>query len=153
MMSLPKFSRIQKFIIRWKTRSLGEDIDVVILVLSVLVYMGRANIQKQLDKSKEVIDKKFKAPNMAHMIFERVVVEVAEFTNSESEYIKQRDKAFSEITQDIQLYLLVIEMLGDVENASNLNIVESVIQKAYDEKYSLTLESKRILESQEKNIS
>ncbi|OBV28775.1 hypothetical protein BKN38_00090 [Helicobacter sp. CLO-3] len=148
-MSQMHFSRIQKFIIRWKTRSLGADIDALILIVSVLVYMGRNEMTEQLEIAKQIINNRVKQTGMAHVVYERVEVEVAEYLSNEGLYIRARDRMFEEITHDIQLYGIALDMLQGEKNASKLQIVRSVVQKAYDEEYTINKESKRLLESQE----
>lgn len=151
---LPHFSKIQRFIIRWKSRSLGPDIDSIITVLSVLIYMGKSdkkedNMDKQLGIAKHILYDRLKLGGIASFVLERVIVEVGEFIDDESKYIRAREKAFDEFVQNIQLYSFALDMLEGEENASKLEMLRSVIQKSYDETYSLKKESKRILQVQE----
>lgn len=146
-----RFSRIQKFIIRWKTRSLGSDVDAFILVMSVLIYMGRSDLEERFERAKEIINTRFKQVNMGFALYERIEVEVAEFLANEALYIRARDKVFEEIVRDIQLYGIVLDMLQGEKDISKLQLVRSVVQKSYDDEYQLTKEAKRILEAQEKN--
>ena len=146
-----RFSRIQKFIIRWKTRSLGSDVDAFILVMSVLIYMGRSDLEERFERAKEIINTRFKQFNMGFALYERIEVEVAEFLANEALYIRARYKVFEEIVRDIQLYGIVLDMLQGEKDISKLQLVRSVVQKSYDDEYQLTKEAKRILEAQEKN--
>lgn len=154
---LPHFSKIQRFIIRWKSRSLGPDIDSIITVLSVLIYMGKSdkkedkedNMDKQLSIAKHILYDRLKLGGIASFVLERVIVEVGEFIDDEGKYIRAREKAFEEFVQNIQLYSFALDMLEGEENASKLKMLRSVIQKSYDETYSLKKESKRILQVQE----
>lgn len=154
---LPHFSKIQRFIIRWKSRSLGPDIDSIITVLSVLIYMGKSdkkedneyNMDRQLGIAKHILYDRLKLGGIASFVLERVIVEVGEFIDDESKYIRAREKAFDEFVQNIQLYSFALDMLEGEENASKLEMLRSVIQKSYDDTYSLKKESKRILQVQE----
>lgn len=155
---LPQFSKIQQFIIRWKSRSLGPDIDAIITVLSVFIYMGKSekndkdnkdNMDKQLSIAKHILYDRLKLGGIAGFVLERVIVEVGEFIRDETSYIRARERAFVEIVQNIQLYSFVLDMLGDEEHSTKLEMVHSIIQKSYDETYSLKKESKRILQAQE----
>lgn len=145
-----KFSFVETIIIRWKTRSLGADIDALILIVSVLVYMGRSTLEQQLERAREIIQERVRLNTMAHIIFERAQLEIARYMADEELYIKARNKMFEEIIHNIQLYGIVLDMLPDEANASKLRIVRSVIQKAYDEEFMLNSEAKRLLEAQEK---
>ncbi|WP_304207522.1 hypothetical protein [Helicobacter canis] len=145
-----KFSFVETIIIRWKTRSLGADIDALILIVSVLVYMGRNALEQQLERAREIIQERVRLNAMAHIIFERAQVEIARYMADEELYIKARNKMFEEIIHNIQLYGIVLDMLPGEANASKLQIVRSVIQKAYDEEFMLNSEAKRLLEAQEK---
>lgn len=154
---LPHFSKIQRFIIRWKSRSLGPDIDSIITVLSVLIYMGKSdkkedneyNMDRQLGIAKHILYDRLKLGGIASFVLERVIVEVGEFIDDEGKYIRAREKAFDEFVQNIQLYSFALDMLEGEENASKLEMLRSVIQKSYDDTYSLKKESKRILQVQE----
>lgn len=146
-----RFSRIQKFIVRWKTRSLGSDVDALILVMSVLIYMGRNDLEERFACAKEIINTRFKQPGIGAVIYERIEVEVAEFLANEALYIRARDKVFEEIVRDIQLYGIVLDMLQGDKDASKLQLMRSVVQKSYDDEYQLNKEAKRLLEAQEKN--
>lgn len=145
-----KFSFIEAYIIRWKTRSLGADIDALILIVSVLAYMGCNDLGQQLERAREIIEERVRLNTMRHIIFDRVQVELARYMADEEMYIKARNKMFEEITHNIQLYGIVLDMLPGQANASKLQIVRSVIQKAYDEEFMLNGEAKRLLEAQEK---
>lgn len=145
-----KFSFVETIIIRWKTRSLGADIDALILIVSVLVYMGRNALEQQLERAREIIEERVRLNAMRHIIFERAQVEIARYMADEELYIKARNKMFEEIIHNIQLYGIVLDMLPGEANASKLQIVRSVIQKAYDEEFVLNSEAKRLLEAQEK---
>lgn len=145
-----KFSFVETIIIRWKTRSLGADIDALILIVSVLVYMGRNALEQQLERAREIIQERVRLNAMAYIIFERAQVEIARYMADEELYIKARNKMFEEIIHNIQLYGIVLDMLPGEANASKLQIVRSVIQKAYDEEFMLNSEAKRLLEAQEK---
>ena len=149
---LPQFSKLQRFIIRWKSRSLGPDIDAVITVLSVLIYMSKSDkdhIDTQLAITKHILYDRLKLGSLAGFVLERVIVEVGEFIEDESKYIRARERAFADIVQNIQLYGFALDMLEGEENASKLEMLHSIIQKSYDEAYSLKKESKRILQAQE----
>lgn len=148
--SYRKFSSFETFLIRWKTRSLGTQIDALILILSVLVYMGRNELQEQLEHAKAIIYSRVRLGAMAQIIYERVEVELAQYMQNEELYIKARNKMFEVIISDIQLYGIALELLQGEQNAHKLQIVRSVVQKAYDEQFSLDKEAKRLLEAQEK---
>ena len=70
-----KFSFIEAYIIRWKTRSLGADIDALILIVSVLAYMGRNDLGQQLERAREIIEERVRLNTMRHIIFDRVMLE------------------------------------------------------------------------------
>lgn len=145
-----KFTSLEKFLIKWQTRSLGSKIDTLMLVLSVLVYIGRPHLQNQLDIAKEIIYKGIKPTNLALKVLERIKIRVSEYTKDEKFYMQDREKAFEAVVLDIQLYSVVLDMLKDKGYETQRDIIKSVIQKAYDETYVISKENKRILEYQEK---
>lgn len=145
-----KFTSLEKFLIKWQTRSLGSKIDTLMLVLSVLVYIGRPHLQNQLDIAKDIIYKGVKPANLALKVLERIKIRVGEYTKDEKFYMQDRDKAFEAVVLDIQLYSVVFDMLKDKGYETQRDIIKSVIQKAYDETYTISKENKRILEYQEK---
>ena len=83
-----KFSFVETIIIRWKTRSLGADIDALILIVSVLVYMGRNTLEQQLERAREIIQERVRLNAMAHIIFERAQVEIARYMADEEALYK-----------------------------------------------------------------
>ena len=87
---------------------------------------------------------------MAQIIYERVEVELAQYMQNEELYIKARNKMFEVIISDIQLYGIALDLLQGEQNAHKLQIVRSVVQKAYDEQFILDKEARRLLEAQEK---
>ncbi|WP_407381188.1 hypothetical protein [Helicobacter sp.] len=148
--SYRRFSSFETFLIRWKTRSLGTQIDALILILSVLVYMGRDELEQQLEHAKTIIYSRVRLGTMAQIIYERVEVELAQYMQNEELYIKVRNKMFEVIISDIQLYGIALDLLQGEQNAHKLQIVRSVVQKAYDEQFILDKEARRLLEAQEK---
>lgn len=145
-----RFSSFETFLIRWKTRSLGTHIDALILILSVLVYMGRSELETQLSRAREIIYSRVRLGTAAQIVYERVEVELAQYMQNEELYIKARNRMFEVIISDIQLYGIALDMLQDERDSHKLQIVRSVVQKAYDEQFSLDKEAKRLLEAQEK---
>ncbi|WP_095294436.1 hypothetical protein [Helicobacter sp. 13S00482-2] len=144
-----KFTYLQKFLIKWQTRSLGSKIDTLMLLLSVLVYMGRPNIEAQLEQARIIINKMVKPSNLASKVFDRIVIWITEYAKDEKLYMQDRDRAFNAVVQDIQFYSIVLDILKDKSYQTQRDIIRSVIQKAYDEEYTIAPESKRILEYQE----
>ncbi|PAF48090.1 hypothetical protein BKH46_01910 [Helicobacter sp. 12S02634-8] len=144
-----KFTPIQKLLILWQTRSLGSKIDTLMLLFPVLVYLGRPDLDAQLKRAKALIDKMIKPNNLALKIFSRVMMRVGEYAKDEKTYMQDRDRAFDAVVGDIQLYAIVLDMLGDKGYETQRDILRSVIQKAYDEAYHISKENKRILEYQE----
>ncbi|PAF42652.1 hypothetical protein [Helicobacter sp. 11S03491-1] len=143
------FTYLQKFLIKWQTRSLGSKVDTLMIMLPVLVYMGRPHLENQLKQAKIIINKNIKPSNLAAKVFDRVVICVSEYAKDEKLYMQDRDKSFEIIVQDIQYYSIVLDMLKDSSYETQRDIIRSVVQKAYDEEYVISKENKRILEYQE----
>ncbi|WP_095269458.1 hypothetical protein [Helicobacter sp. 13S00477-4] len=144
-----QFSYIEKFLIKWQTRSLGTKIDTTIIILSVLVYIGRPDLEGQLDRAKGIVKNIIKPQNLALKIFDRIMIRVLEYTKDEKIYMQDRDKALNAIVQDIQFYSIVLDMLDGKGCDTQRDIIRSVVQKTYDEEYCISAENKRILEYQE----
>ncbi|PAF43612.1 hypothetical protein [Helicobacter sp. 11S02596-1] len=144
-----RFTYLQKFLIKWQTRSLGAKIDTLMLILPVLVYVGRPNLDGQFQHAKAVIDRIVKPTNLALKVFDRVKVAVSEYIHDEKIYMQDRERAFDAIVEDIQFYSIVLDMLQDKGCETQRDIIHSVVQKAYDEEYAINRENKRILEYQE----
>lgn len=144
-----KFTYLQRFLIKWQTRSLGSKIDTLMLIVSVLVYMGRPNIEAQLEQARIIINKMVKPPNLASKVFDRIVIWVDEYAKDERLYMQHRDRAFNAVVQDIQFYSIVLDILKDKGYETQRDIIRSVIQKAYDEEFTISRDNKRMLEYQE----
>ncbi|MDO7252638.1 hypothetical protein [Helicobacter cappadocius] len=147
-----KFTYLQKLLIKWQTRSLGPKIDTLMLVLSVLVYMGRPNLEAQFEQARIIISKMVKPSNLASKIFDRIVICVSDYARDEKLYMQDRDRAFNAVVQDIQFYSIVLDILKDKGYETQRDIIRSVIQKAYDEEYIISNENKRMLEYQERTF-
>lgn len=144
-----KFTYLQKFLIKWQTRSLGSKIDILMLILPVLVYVGRPHLDEQLKQAKMIIDKTIKPANLALKVFDRVMICVSEYIKDEKLYMQDRERAFNAVVQDIQFYSIVLDMLKNDGYETQRDIIRSVVQKAYDEEYLISKKNKRILEYQE----
>lgn len=147
-----KFTYLQRFLIKWQTRSLGSRIDTLMLIVSVLVYMGRPNIEAQLEQARIIINKMIKPLNLASKVFDRVVIWVDEYAKDEKLYMQHRDRAFNAVVQDIQFYSIVLDILKDKGYETQRDIIRSVIQKAYDEEFTISRDNKRMLEYQEQTF-
>lgn len=147
-----KFTYLQRFLIKWQTRSLGSRIDTLMLIVSVLVYMGRPNIEAQLEQARIIINKMIKPLNLASKVFDRVVIWVDEYAKDEKLYMQHRDRAFNAVVQDIQFYSIVLDILKDKGYETQKDIIRSVIQKAYDEEFTISRDNKRMLEYQEQTF-
>jgi len=150
-LSLPKFSAIKAYIIRWQTRLLGKDIDRLILLLAVLVFMERANLEEALKRVRKIINKRINTQHIIDIVFQRILLEASQFNTNENLYAKKRDKVLSYMVDDIQLYGVVLDMFNQKESSMR-DIIKSVVQKDYDEKFTLSKEQQFLLESQERNM-
>lgn len=146
------FSWIEKLLIKWQTRSLGQKIHTLMLILSVLVYMGRPNFDERFKQSKSIINKMVKLSNLASKVYDRVVILVSEYAKDEKIYMQNRDKAIKAIVEDIQLYGIVLDMLKDKKYDIQREMINARVQKVYDDTYKISNENKRILEYQEQNF-
>ncbi|TSA86660.1 hypothetical protein [Helicobacter mehlei] len=142
--SIPK---LKKWIIKWQTRSLGKHLHVHILILSVLVFSDRCDLDKQLDKIKVYLDRALN-PRLASMVFERILVNIADYNADEHLYLKDRMRVFELLVQNIQLYGIVLDIWDEEIYQDHRDILKVAVQNAYDKRYSLDSESQRALSYQ-----
>ncbi|WP_104629427.1 hypothetical protein [Helicobacter bizzozeronii] len=139
--------KLKKWIIKWQTRSLGKHLHVHILILSVLVFSDRCDLDKQLEKVKCHLDKALN-PRLASMVFERILVNIADYDADEHLYIKDRMRVFELLVQNIQLYGIVLDIWEEDIYQDQRDILKVAVQNAYDKRYSLDAESQRALSYQ-----
>lgn len=114
--------------------------------------MGRPNIEAQLEQARIIINKMIKPLNLASKVFDRIVIWVDEYAKDERLYMQHRDRAFNAVVQDIQFYSIVLDILKDKGYETQRDIIRSVIQKAYDEEFTISRDNKRMLEYQEQTF-
>ncbi len=64
--------------------------------------------------------------------------------------MQERQEAFECLSQNIQLYTLVIDMFDNQEDNHNFELIKQVVRKKFDEDYELNQENLRLLAYQEK---
>ncbi|BEG58161.1 Hypothetical protein NHP21005_18490 [Helicobacter sp. NHP21005] len=144
---LNQMSKVKKWLIKWKTRSLSKRLNVYILILSVLLFSDRCNLQAQLEKAKSYLGSILNA-RLAFWVFERICVNVADYALDEHLYLKDRMRVFELLVQNIQLYHIVLDMWDDEIYQDQRDILKIAVQNAYDKRYNLDAESQRALNYQ-----
>ncbi|GMB91444.1 hypothetical protein [Helicobacter ailurogastricus] len=142
-----QISKVRKWLIKWQTRSLGKRLNVYILILSVLLFSDRCNLQAQLEKAKNYLEG-ILSGRLASRVFERICVNVADYALDEHLYLKDRMRVFELLVQNIQLYHIVLDMWDDEIYQDQRDILKIAVQNAYDKRYSLDAESQRALSYQ-----
>ncbi|BCZ17467.1 Hypothetical protein NHP190003_07490 [Helicobacter sp. NHP19-003] len=141
---LSEMSKVRKWLIKWKTRSLGKRLNIYILILSVLLFSDRCNLQAQLEKAKNYLEGILNA-RLASWVFDRICVNVADYALDEHLYLKDRMRVFELLVQNIQLYQIVLDIWDDEMYQDQKDILKIAVQNAYDKRYSLDAESQRVL--------
>ncbi|BDQ27415.1 hypothetical protein [Helicobacter heilmannii] len=144
---IEEISKVKKWIIKWKTRSLGKRLNIYILILSVLLFSDRCNLQAQLEKVKDYLEGIVNGCSVA-WVFDRICVNVADYATDEHLYLKDRMRVFELLVQNIQLYQIVLDIWDDDMYQDQKDILKIAVQNAYDKRYSLDAESQRALSYQ-----
>ncbi|GMB96594.1 hypothetical protein [Helicobacter sp. NHP22-001] len=139
-----KMSKVRKWLVKWKTRSLGKRLNIYILILSVLLFSDRCNLQAQLEKAKSYLESMLNG-RLATWVFERICVNIADYALDEHLYLKDRMRVFELLVQNIQLYHIVLDMWNNEVYQDQKDILKIAVQNAYDKRYSLDAESQRAL--------
>lgn len=138
---IPKFKR---WLIRWQTRSLGKHLNVNILILSVLIFSDRCDLERQLEKTKAYLGG-ILSPRLASIAFDRILVNIADYASDEHLYLKDRTRVFELFVQNIQLYGIVLDIWEEDIYQDRRDILKFAVQNAYDKRYKLDIESQRAL--------
>ncbi|WP_163533200.1 hypothetical protein [Helicobacter suis] len=139
-----QMSKIKKWIIKWQTRSLGKRLNVDILILSVLLFSDRFNLQAQLERAKHYLEKTIN-PCLVCRVFDRICVNLMDYAADEHLYLKDRGRVFELLVQNIQLYHVVLDMWEEEDYQDQRDILKVAVQNAYDKRYNLDAESQRFL--------
>ncbi|RAX54651.1 hypothetical protein CCY99_02490 [Helicobacter sp. 16-1353] len=147
-----KYSFIDRIFIKLQTRALGAKFERLFILLPILIYMNTINQQKVLDNTKAFLLKNIEPKNLALKVYDRVMLKLFSYKDDNSLYIQDRKKAFDILRQNIQLYNVVDEILGD-EFIEQKKMIEDIVRKQYDEAYSINEHNSKLLRFQEQHYS
>ncbi len=129
---------LHKLFIYWETRDLGIKIDRLVTILAVSIFFDKAIYPSELAVAKKILEREIKHKGKVDAIFEKLKLKLGEYITDYNKYLQDRDKAFSHIKDDVQLY----GMMRDVFEAEGLmsdeeKLAEEIVKREYDKSYKL----------------
>ena len=148
--SLPKLGFIDKLLLKWETRSLGVNVDRLMLILPCVIYMDKVRIAELLDRAKIALQKFLNNPYAIPKVLNRISLRLSEYQQDENLYLQDRSRLFDILLQNIQLYVVIIDIFSLPSERHLLDSLEVILSERFDKQYTLNAEGKRLLSFQEK---
>ncbi|WP_199919475.1 hypothetical protein [Helicobacter enhydrae] len=134
--------------IKWRTRALGTEVDRLIFLLPILICIGSENSEQCLKNARKIVFAQIRSKYLANLVFKRILMKVKKYLKNEEAFKENRQKAYEIIVQNIQMFGIVLDVLEGVD--LELARITMIVKKAYEEEFSLPVETKRLLEYQER---
>ncbi|WP_382262833.1 hypothetical protein [Helicobacter baculiformis] len=123
---------------------LDKQLNIHILIFSVLIFSNQADLDAQLEKLRAYLNERMPA-RVALKVFERIMIYIADYSLDEVLYLKDRMRVFEFLVQNIQLYRLVLDMWNEPRYQDQSDILKIAVQNAYDKRYHLDAQSQHAL--------
>lgn len=143
---LYKYSFIDRIFIKLQTRALGSKIERLFTLLPALINSNPSDKNKAIESAKAYLIDTITPKNLALKVYDRVILRLLEYKEDNNLFIQDRQRALDILTQDIQLYSVVEQILAD-ENQREM--FEEIIKKQFDENYNIDDDGRNILRFQE----
>ena len=143
---LYKYSFIDRIFIKLQTRALGSKIERLFTLLPALINSNPSDKNKAIESAKAYLIDTITPKTLALKVYDRVILRLLEYKEDNNLFIQDRQRALDILTQDIQLYSVVEQILAD-ENQREM--FEEIIKKQFDENYNIDDEGRNILRFQE----
>lgn len=147
-----RYSFIDRIFIKLQTRALGVKFERLFILLPVLIYMNTTNREKLISKTRNYLLETIVPKNLALKVYDRVILKLFDYKDEDNLYIQDRNKALDILSQNIQLYNIVNNILSDDEFKEQKESIEDAVKSKYDEEYSIDEHTKNLLSFQEENF-
>lgn len=136
-------------LIKWQTRALGSRLDKMIIVLPIVVCIGiNEDLEKTISNTRRIVFSHIRSRRTALMVFRRIMFKAKKYLDHQDTFNEAKQKAYDMITQNIQMFSLVLDALDGIDR--ELERFSMIVKKNYEESFEMSLETKMLLEYQEK---
>lgn len=136
-------------LIKWQTRALGSRLDKMMIVLPVFVCIGaNEDLEKTISNVRKIVFSHIRSRRTALMVFRRIMFKAKKYFDNQEAFQEAKQKVYDMITQNIQMFSLVLDALEGVDR--ELGRSSMIVKKNYEESFEIPLETKRLLEYQER---
>lgn len=136
-------------LIKWQTRALGSRLDKMMIVLPVFVCIGaNEDLEKTISNVRKIVFSHIRSRRTALMVFRRIMFKAKKYLDNQEAFQEAKQKVYEMITQNIQMFSLVLDALEGVDR--ELGRSSMIVKKNYEESFEIPLETKRLLEYQER---
>ena len=144
-----KYSFLERLWLKLEAHSADKNTENIVMILPVLLFMLKKELETRLDTLPQILEHYLK-PHLIQRVFSHIVIKLQKYTQDEELFMQERQEAFECLSQNIQLYTLVIDMFDNQEDNHNFELIKQVVRKKFDEDYELNQENLRLLAYQEK---
>lgn len=149
MLDQYNISVIEYLFIKWQTRALGARADRMIALLPVCVCIaGEDQIEKSTQNTRKIVFRHIRSKRLAVRVFRRIMFKARKYFLNQETFEENKHKIFEMITQNIQMYSLVLDALDGIPQ--KLEEVTEIVKENYEKEFILPLETKRLLDYQER---
>lgn len=139
----------KRTLFKWQTRSLGAKLDKIIILLPVFVRIGaNEDLEKCIQNVRKIVFTHVRSKRIAVMVFRRIMFKAKKYFDNEESFYEAKQKAYEMITQNIQMFSLVLDVLDGIDR--ELGRSTMVVKKAYEESFEMSAETERLLKYQER---
>lgn len=149
MLEAYHLSVLEYALIKWQTRALGSRLDKMIILLPVFVCIGaNEDLEKTISNVRKIVFSHIRSRRTALMVFRRIMFKAKKYCDNQEAFYEAKQKVYEMITQNIQIFSLVLDALDGVDR--ELGRSSMIVKKNYEESFEISLETKRLLEYQER---
>lgn len=142
-------SVVERLFVKWQTRSLGLRADRMMDLLPVCICIaGEEWLEKSIQNIRRIVFRHIRPKRLAVCVFRRIMMKTRKYFLNQEVFEENKHRVFEVITQNIQMFSLVLDAFDGIPD--KLEEVTEIIKDNYEKEFVLSLESKRLLEYQER---
>lgn len=143
-----KYGLLERLWLKLESRSVDKNTEDIITLLPVLLFMQKERLETLLNELPKILAQYLK-PHLVQRVFNHIVIKLKEYAKDEQLFLQERQYAIECISNNIQLYALVLDLFQD-DTGDERDIIEQIVRKKFDKDYQLSKENLRLLTYQEK---
>lgn len=149
MLEQYNMSVIEYLFVKWQTRSLGVRADRMMALLPICVCIaGEDELETSTKNVYKIIARHIRNKPLPRVVFRRIMFKARKYFLNQEAFEENKHRVFEMITQNIQMFSLVLDAFDGIPQ--KLEEITEIIKTNYENEFTLPLETKRLLDYQER---